>query len=197
MKLQRFDIQGRSLLGRYNYLSFKTVSSACETEPYLWTQPATLLFKVLHVYSMGLYSGEYGERKIKVWEYLPAQFCKTSFLWNNVLSMMMTRPFSKQRNNSSSNLFSNTDAFIVPVVYARRHKLDFTVCRNKTQFVPVACRGYECWRRFRAYCTHTDDISVSGCRSHRYIRTVYLYNGKKYKEKWRYCLIQIRIIYHS
>ena len=44
---------------------------------------------------------------------------------------MMTRPFSKQRNNSSSNHFSNTDAFIVPGVYARRHKLDFTVCHNK------------------------------------------------------------------
>ena len=44
---------------------------------------------------------------------------------------MMIRPFSKQRNNSSSNHFSNTDAFIVPGVYARRHKLDFTVCHNK------------------------------------------------------------------
>ena len=80
---------------------------------------------------MGLYSGEYGESKIKVCKYFPARFYKTSLYEMTPCSMMMTRPFSKQRNNSSSNHFSNMDAFIVPVVYARRHKLSFAVCRNK------------------------------------------------------------------
>ena len=41
-------------------------------------------------YSVGLYSGEYGGKKIKICEYFFAIVYKISFLWNAALSIMMT-----------------------------------------------------------------------------------------------------------
>lgn len=75
-----FRYSGKVFIGRYSYLSFKTASSTCGTEPYLWTQPATFLFKVLHVYSMGLYSGEYGEKKSRSASIFPQGSIKPLFM---------------------------------------------------------------------------------------------------------------------
>ena len=73
-------------------------------------------FKTPLVCSIRLYSGDFGGRKISSCEYFPARFCKTSFLWNAALSMMMIWSFGSFFNNFSSNLSSTTAAFIDPLL---------------------------------------------------------------------------------